>query len=486
MMSENKADLKLDGIILHYALSDRKYMLELVKSIKQEYLSAPVQLFYGILIKNFTDPSIKDILSRTAMIDFCETNGLAEQAIRCGQIYDKALGLILEETGQPPDPRDFKYYIKKIKDRYNLQVLQSAANRIKSAIDSKERCEDINKLFEHTVTDIHTINRIDVIDEGTVGQDAKSMRDEYYAIKANPESYRGVTVGLPSLDNITNGFNGSELIVVAGMSGTGKSLLMMNFAVNAWLGTNKPTNSKIVPNGHNVMYFSLEMPRSNKGRVNTGGYFNKRVLSCVSELPLANIRRGLLSADEEAHLDLSCDFMEKYDQHKKLYVVDIPRGATPEDIEVKYLEARDKMESVDMVVVDYLGIMAGLSEDEQDWKEIGQIAASLHEMGRIYDFPVITASQMNRPQGTSQSLSSQKYNNLRLARSSGVVDNANIIMQIGCRDDEDSRPDMPIILTKVRDGAKGELIFTKAFDRMRVYDGNPLTPNDIDSFDEFE
>ncbi|MGK3946968.1 DnaB-like helicase C-terminal domain-containing protein, partial [Streptomyces caeruleatus] len=76
-------------------------------------------------------------------------------------------------------------------------------------------------------------------------------------------------------------------------------------------------------------------------------------------------------------------------------------------------------ESVDMIVVDYLGIMAGLNADEDDWKEIGQIAASLHELGRIYNFPVVTASQMNRPQGTSQSLSSQKYNNLRIARGSG-------------------------------------------------------------------
>lgn len=485
-MPDNKVDTKLDGILLHYALSDRKYMLEMVKAIKQEYLAPQVQLFYGILVKNFTDPAIKDILSKTALLDFCHMNGLVEQAVRCGQIYDKALGLILDETGKPPDPRDFKYYIKKIKDRYNMQTLQSAANRIKSAIESNERCEEINKLFEHTVTDIHTINRIDVIDEGTVGQDAQNMRDEYFAIKANPETYRGITVGLPSLDNITNGFNGSELIVVAGMSGTGKSLLMMNFAVNAWLGSNKPIGGKIIGNGHNVMYFSLEMPRSNKGRINTGGYFDKRVLSCVSELQLANIRKGLLSSEEEQHLCLTCDFMEKYDEHKKLYVVDIPRGATPEDIEVKYLEARDKMDSVDMVVVDYLGIMAGLNADDDDWKEIGQIAASLHELGRIYDFPVVTASQMNRPQGTSQSLSTQKYNNLRLARSSGVVDNANIIMQIGCRDDEDGRPDMPIILTKVRDGAKGELTFTKAFDRMRIYDGNPLTPSDLDTFDEFE
>lgn len=485
MTADGKVDLKLDGIILHYALTDRRRMLELEKSLKQEYLSGAVQLFYAVILKNFADPAIREVLSKVALADYCESNGLKEQIPRFEQIYDKAVDLKLEGTGKPPDPSDFNYYMKKIRNRYNLQIVESAADRIRNAINSKEGCDDINKMFEHAVTDIKTLNSIDVVDEGTVGEDARNMLTEYHAIKTNPDSYRGVTVGLPSLDNLTNGFNGSELIVIAGMSGTGKSLLMMNFAINAWLGSNKVTNPTMSNNGHNVIYFSLEMPRSNKGKISTGGYFNKRVLSCVSELPLSNIRKGLLLPDEEIHLSNTVDFIESYDSKKKLYVVDIPRGATSSDIEVKYLEARDKMESVDMVVVDYLGIMAGLNEDEQDWKEIGQIAASLHELGRVYGFPVVTASQMNRPQGTSQSLSGQKYNNTRLARSSGVVDNANIIMQIACRDDEDTRPDMPIILTKVRDGAKGEIILTKAFDKMKVYDGNPLTETDLEEFNEF-
>ena len=477
-------DTKLDGTILHYALSDRKYMLEVAKSLKQEYFAPPLQLFYGTILKNFLDPSIKEVLSKNALIDYCNTNGLIEQSDKFAAIYDKALNFKLD-TGEAPDPRDLKYYIKKIKDRYNMQMLSSASERITNALRINGKSEDINKLFEATVADIHSLNRIEVLDEGTLGQDVGNMLNEYYAIKNNPDQYCGVKVGFPSLDNITNGFAGSDLVVIAGMSGTGKSLLMMNFAVNAWLGSNTVMNTKIIPDGHNVVYFSLEMPRSNKGSITTGGYFNKRVLSCVSELEMGNIRKGMLLPEEELHLKNTVEFIQRYDDHKKFYVVDIPRGATPEDIEVKYLELREKMESIDMVVVDYLGIMAGLDPDESDWKEIGQIAASLHELGRTYNFPVLTASQMNRPQGNNQSLSAQKYNNLRLARSSGVVDNASIIMQIGNRDDEDARPDMPIILTKFRDGAKGELVFTKAFNRMRVYDGNPLTPDDLESLSEF-
>ena len=477
-------ETKLDGIILHYAVTDRRYMLELVKLIKPEYLNYQVQTFYGILVKNFLDPAIKDVLSKHALLDYCQYHGLAEQVHRFGQIYDKAKSIILEETGQPPASQDFKYYIKKLKARYNKDVALKAIDRIKNSLEQEEDIDEINKQFSQTVTDIRSINRVDVVDEGSVGEDADNMYSEYLSVEANPTQYKGVLVGLPSIDERTNGFNPSELIVVAGMSGTGKSLLMMNFAVNAWLGSNHPKSPTRADDGHNVVYFSLEMPRSNKGKINTGGYFNKRVLSCVSELPLESIRKGLLAPHEKDHLQKTVEFIKEHDKKYKLHVVDIPRGATPEDVELKCLEAMEKLGSIDLVAVDYLGIMSGVSEGEdQDWKEIGEIAASLHEISRTYGFPVLTASQMNRPQGTAQSLSAQKYNNLRLARSSGVVDNANIIIQIANRDDEEHRTDMPLIFTKVRDGAKGEVVLTKAFHCMRVYDGSPLIPESLAIFE---
>ena len=134
-----------------------------------------------------------------------------------------------------------------------------------------------------------------------------------------------------------------------------------------------------------------------------------------------------------------------------------------------------------------MGIMAGSTTgkgDDADWQAQGQIAAGLHEFARSFSVPVITGVQVNRPQGKNNSLKDQNYNTTRIARSAQISQNANIVMQIGCRDQEENYMDMPMYLTKMRDGNKGLLTFTKGFDRMRVYDGAPSTPAELDKFED--
>lgn len=58
------------------------------------------------------------------------------------------------------------------------------------------------------------------------------------------------------------------------------------------------------------------------------------------------------------------------------------------------------------------------------------------------------------------------------------------MLQIGCRDEEHKHPDMPIYITKMRDGGKEPFSLTKAFDRMRIYDGAPAGV--YDGLDDFE
>src|SRR5690606_10113783 len=153
-------------------------------------------------------------------------------------------------------------------------------------------------------SDIALLHRVEIFDEGTVSEDVENIRLEYDAVEKNPLGYRGVLSGLASLDNITNGFNPGELIVWAGMEGSGKSLLMMNMCINAWMGMNSPSSSDDMDDsGNNILYFSLEMPRSNKGRIGTGAYFNKRVVSAVGQLDFKDLRRGKLDLEDKIKLN---------------------------------------------------------------------------------------------------------------------------------------------------------------------------------------
>jgi len=458
----------LDAIILHYTLRDKKYMLELSKAVKPAYFLGPFQEFYNVIHTVFIDPRIKEVLSLPAFLDYCDNNELGSNRDRFRKIYEHAEGLRVE--GMQLAEGDFTYFLKQLKERYNALVVRSAVSNISSSIKEGSTLPDVNDVFEQTVRDINAIYVGEVFDEGTVGEDAINMLEEHRFISESPESFQGVMSGFVQLDSLTNGFFGGELIIVAGFEGTGKSLLCMNMAVNAWLGSNSLAEheGQFVDDGKNIVYFSLEMPRSNRGEFSSAAYLNKRVISCVAGVPFTDLRKGELIDDELKRFEKSCKFIHEYDQHKKFYVVDIPRGATIADIETKYLELQDSFD-IDMVVIDYIGLMSG-AEDEADWESQGKLAEGLHTFARMYNVPVVSPVQVNRPSGSNHSLNKQSYNTTRIARSGMITQNANIVLQIGCRDQEHEYVDMPLHIVKMRDGARDVLTLTKDFGNMRVLD----------------
>jgi replicative DNA helicase len=470
---------KIDGIMLKYAFTGRRYMIDMVnRGIRSEYFAPGADQVFRLLFEIFTDPTVNSVISQEAFMGHCHRLKMVETAAFADALFKKMSSLPSSET-------DFTFYMKEFRDRHNLIVAKRHVDSISEALASGAKADELNEMYHKAWSDVAALNRVEVFDEGSLGADISNMRAEYEAVRKDPHGYRGVTVGLPSLDNLTNGFQPSELIIVAGMEGTGKSLVMMNMGINAWLGTNR-LGKEILPTGKNVLYFTLEMPRSNRGKFGTAGYLNRRILSSVAELSFSGLRKSQLNPTEEKKLMDTIDFIAEYDKHNKFYVVDIPRGATVEDIEIKFQELREKF-PVHLVIIDYMGIMAGSSTgkgDDADWQAQGQIAAGLHEFARSASVPVVTGVQVNRPQGKNNSLKDQNYNTTRIARSAQISQNANIVMQIGCRDQEENYIDMPMYLTKMRDGNKGLLTFTKGFDRMRIYDGVPAAPAELDRFED--
>lgn len=475
-MAENNG-LFLDFALLHFLLRDKKFALEMSKELTVEFFDPKLQVFYATLMKHFQDPSIREVLSLTALIDYCNESELKDQSARFTTIYNKARHL--KSNGEEIPETDFRYFLKRLKHRRNIEIIREKQAEVQELmLANPSDPAELNEVLKTTIGEINNLNKIEVFDEGTVGSDSLNMFQEYQNIETDPTTFRGVTVGFPSLDNMTNGFQKGELSIICGMEGSGKSLLMMNWAINAWLGTNNPNTDEIAHNGHNILYYTLEMPRSNKGEFTQAAYLNKRIMCAVAELEFSEVRNGTLGDADKAYLEKTCKFMQEYERlHNRFYVVDIPRGARCEDIETKYLEVREKM-NIDLVVIDYMGIMAA-DGDVPDHLAQGHIAEGLHEFARTYNIATLTAAQLNRPQGTKgQSLDKQSYNNTRLARSAMIGQNANNVFMIATRDEEELKDDMELYITKFRDGQKGKLVFTKRFNKMRVYDGSPLKPAD--------
>jgi replicative DNA helicase len=476
-------DISIDTIILSYAIKNRKFLYELSKDISIEFFEKGYKTLYSMLIDGFNKTS--EILSVNAIIDMgVEKQFKDENIAKLKGMYIKC-----QEHSKLLEESDFKYYLLKLKKRRVGKIAIEGAEKIKEtfeASDTPNLSEALQELYKDSLQKITSVTSTKVYDEGTLGDDTKNMLEEYVAIKESPEPFVGVLTGLRSFDEITGGLHRSELTLIGGMEGSGKSLLMMNMAVNAWLGSNaeylqtseltrRIEQQDFTDDGNTVLYFSLEMPRSNKGTYTQSSYLNKRILSCISRLKISDIRKGQLLDSEFEHLQLVSRFVNKYEQTKKrFYVVDIPRGATTADIELKYLEVREKVGKIDLVVVDYLGIMSAASNDADHLVQ-GKVAADLHEFARTYEIPVLSAVQLNRPAGQTNSLTGQRYNTNRVSRSAGISQNANNVLIIETRDDEHEKEGMIIHLAKLRDGEKGKLILTKDFARMRVIDEVPTS-----------
>lgn len=439
--------MSLDEKILAIAFKDKKFALELSNSIDYTYFTKECQWIFISLVHFFKDPNIKSI----------PTVEMIKEYIGNDDNKIKAFNRIISF---PVDTNEFGWLIKKIQIRHNDQVQKKITKKIvemlKSNPEGDKRVKKINKIIKEAAVEIDAIGQKKMYKEGSLKNSAQERLNKYIHIKENPESARGILSGFSTFDRITNGLHAGEFMIVAGDTGGGKSILMHNMAVNAYLADNNIFDLKDdwSDRGNNILYFSLEMPKETMER---------RIDACISGVFSNHIRDGLLSNEDEDKYKRCLEFQKEYP--KQFHIVDMPKGATTRDIEIKFIEILETLFRPDLVVIDYLGIMSPNNSAGSDWMDLGVISAELHEFARVYEIPVITGSQVNRTKDGVES-----YNTRRIARSSMVPNNANIILQIGCREDEDLRSDMPIFITKMRDGERGTFTLSKSFGKMKVVD----------------
>jgi replicative DNA helicase len=277
------------------------------------------------------------------------------------------------------------------------------------------------------------------------------------------------------LDDYTWGVKNSEMLVIGGASSSGKSLLMMNFAVNAWIGSNNPvagiTNRK---DGKNILFISLEMSKKQ---------LEQRVDANVASIRHRGLARGQLTDEEKQRWIKSLNFQENYD--KKFYILDMPRGTTMGEIESKYEAIMGEFKP-DAIFVDYLQLMKPtVKTSGTDWLDVGKVSEELHEFCRKKNIPVVTAAQRKAAQKKTNGKKIDDASLEDLGRSKMIGDNAAIVLIIGNREDERLREDMEIHIVKNRDGAKGKISLRKVFANSKIEEfpddwvGDPGDENEV-------
>lgn len=347
---------------------------------------------------------------------------------------------------------EYAYHIDKIKDRYKQYLARNLAESINGPdeMDMDEISADVVRVSSK----LDRLSRSAVFSEGSFSDSAEERLKAYKYVEDNPGEVSGVLTGFREVDEYIWGIKKQELMIIAGPSSSGKSMLMMNIAINSWLGTNDPLHgAPTKTDGANILYFTLEMSKAQT---------EQRIDACVAGIQHKHITRGMLTAQEKERWGATLKFQKKYD--KTFYICDMPRGSKMTDIEARYETIIAEFQP-DLVCIDYLGIMKPNASNSSDWLDLGYIAENMAEFARGKDIPVITASQRKAKNKNAKNPGNDLED---LARSKMIGDNANIVLLIEKRMDEHLLEDMPVHVVKNRDGAKGKISLLKDFPKSRI------------------
>ncbi len=259
-----------------------------------------------------------------------------------------------------------------VADKAQLRRLIDAGNKIVGmSYAGEEEPTEIVSEAEQLVLSVSGQAKADVSFSPMGDVVVKSM-ERIYEIQQYSGVLTGVSTGFRDLDEVTNGLQKSDLILVAARPSMGKTAFTLNIAQNVAIKSNKT-----------VAFFSLEM--SKEQLVN-------RVLSSVAEVSSEKLRTGQLETDDWGKVIKAAELMSK----APLYIDDTP-GVTTQDMRSKL--RRLKVEhGLDLVVIDYIQLMQGKSSrsSENRQQEISDISRNLKLIARELDVPVIALSQLSR------------------------------------------------------------------------------------------
>lgn len=251
-----------------------------------------------------------------------------------------------------------------------------------------------------------------------------------------------LSTGFAEFDALTSGLRRSDLIVLAGRPGTGKTSLALGIVRHA-----------AVVEGKKVGLFSLEMTKEQ---------VLERLLCAEAQVDLQRLRDGYLPP---AKWGLIAEAAGRL--HKATILIDDASTASVLSIKAKARQMMKRYDGLDLVVVDYLQLVdAGIKTDVRE-QQIAYISRALKALARELEVPVIACSQLNRAVERRES----KRPQLSDLRESGAIEQDADLVVFIYRPDYYDDPDQTgpvaeteVIIAKQRNGPLGKfrLMFHKS------------------------
>ena len=355
---------------------------------------------------------------------------LGQMKVR-GVYTDNCEEYIAEIMRITPTAANVMEYAAIVRDRALLRRLGEAADEINSMV--YEGSGEAEAMLEAAERKIYALRQgRNVGGLIPVSSVVQTVFDEMNEAASSGNAIPGLPSGFPDLDRTILGLNNSELILVAGRPGMGKTSIALNMALHVGLNQKK-----------SVAIFSLEMSREQLAT---------RLLSRASLVPLQNLLTGQLS--EEQWRSVS-------DAAQSLSMTNILIDDNP-TLTVSEMNAQcRRVADLGLVVIDYLQLMQSAGSghtwsNESRTQAVSDISRMLKIMAKELNVPVITASQLSRANESRQ----DKRPMLSDLRESGSIEqDADVVIGLyrdGYYNKESENPNLAeAIVLKNRKGQTG-------------------------------
>jgi replicative DNA helicase len=196
----------------------------------------------------------------------------------------------------------------------------------------------------------------------------------------------GLATGLRDLDRMMGGLQPSDLIVLAGRPGMGKSSLATNIGYNiarAWRGEVRADGHITSVNGGIVGMFSLEM---------SAEQLATRIISERTEIPSSRIRRGEIESGDFDRIAGAAREMEAIP-----FYIDETGGLSIAQLAARARRLK-RQKGLDLIIVDYIQLLQGSSRRAAEGRvqEVTEITTSLKALAKELNLPIVALSQLSR------------------------------------------------------------------------------------------
>ncbi|MGI6004179.1 MAG: replicative DNA helicase [Christensenellales bacterium] len=327
-----------------------------------------------------------------------------------------------------PGAANIDAYIKLVSDKTTLRRLIAAGEHI--VHESYSPANDVEEVLETAEQSIFNISQRKMLRAfASLKEELIPAHEQIEKAFINKNRITGIPTGFVQLDDMTSGFHGSELILVAARPSMGKTSFVMNIVQNA-----------AIKHSAKVAVFSLEM--STQQLVN-------RMICAEAMVDLQKVRTGDLNNEDWGKILSAMSVLGQAEVY-----IDDTSGISV--MEVRSKCRRLKMErGLDMVVIDYLQLMSGTRQNDSRQQQISDISRGLKGLARELDVPVIALSQLSREAERRE----DKHPMLSDLRDSGAIEqDADIVMMLYRESYYDKTKDDNMIdvdIAKQRNGPTG-------------------------------